>query len=147
VVRTKLRKAGIPEQWLEDLVQTVFLTALGKRTIPRGHSPLRRWLMDIARKHAANWRRLHRRFYEVISFECLREEPIDPAVDVERSFMVAEGVGRLEPEERDVCLVYADGASWREVAEAWGVCKARAHAVGAPLVRRARKKLLEDVGQ
>jgi hypothetical protein len=83
----------------------------------------------------------------VISFEWLREEPIDPAVDIERSFMVVEGVGRLEPEERDVCLLYADGTTWCEFAAEWGVCKSRAHARGAPLVRRAREKLLEDVGQ
>jgi RNA polymerase sigma factor (sigma-70 family) len=124
-IRVKLRKAGVPQVWLEDLTQSVLLTWLQKG--PRGPvSRERRWLLEVARKMAANWRNRHARFYEVLGAEDLLE-PADERIDLERQTMVREALATVPPWERAVVEALAEGCVLSELAERFGVTKSGVH--------------------
>src|SRR5690349_18311560 len=76
-ISRKLRKARVPDAWVDDLAQSVLLTALQRGTRGLEGRGLLRWLLEIARKKAANWHRLYSNFYEVTSLDDLDKEPVD----------------------------------------------------------------------
>jgi RNA polymerase sigma factor (sigma-70 family) len=139
-IRCKLRKLGIRRAWLDDLTQSVLLTAVRKGA-PRDPREERRFLLEIARKHAANWRRLHCHLYKTVSLEALKDEPIDETTDIELQMLVREGLGRLSPEEREWVEAFGAGESLREIGRERGIPKSTVQVHSAQARMRAREEL------
>ncbi|UQA62935.1 RNA polymerase sigma factor [Polyangium aurulentum] len=131
-VRTKLRRLGLEGPDLEDMVQTVYAVA-GRRVakIPKDDEGSRRWLLDAARKHAANWHRLYRHTYETFDFEAIdraTSEPDDPEQYLELRDLVRRTGMRLDPVDREILLRHdLDGESLQEIARWLGLTKSGAH--------------------
>lgn len=125
----KLRRAGIPDDDVEDLAQSVFLAFCARA--PKGApSALRRWLCDAARKHAANYRQRHRHHYEVLvdSQELDQSPAPGPATDerYQRAHLAAL-IDALPGELPAVVRLHIEGHALSEVAEALGLPKSGAH--------------------
>src|SRR5690348_6306235 len=78
-VRARLRVAGIQGADLDELFQAVFSVVCRRLSIvPLDDEEAKYWLLDVARKQAANFRRLYRHIYEVVSTEIVEAAPEDP---------------------------------------------------------------------
>ncbi|MDC3985970.1 hypothetical protein KEG57_36155 [Polyangium jinanense] len=81
-ILARLRRLGIEGPALEDLLQDVFVIALQRQAkIPQDNDSARRWLLDAARKLAANFHRVYRHKYEGFrpdAIEAAVAEPEDP---------------------------------------------------------------------
>ncbi|UQA63222.1 sigma factor [Polyangium aurulentum] len=107
-VLAKLRRLGIEEPALEDLLQDVFVVAWRRHAkIPKDAAGARRWLLDSARKHAANFHRLYRHKYEELNpdaIEAARAEPADPEAHAELSNLVRSALRELASEDAELLL-------------------------------------------
>src|SRR5918992_547018 len=111
---------------VEDVVQEVFLAALGSLSQFAGTSGLRSWLLGIARHKVEDYyRRLLR---EPESIDVADEDPpvadppIEEIIDRERLEARTRGVLRQLPESYGVALLwrYWENRSVREIADATG---------------------------
>jgi RNA polymerase sigma-70 factor, ECF subfamily len=136
---------------VEDLVQEVFLSALGSLPHWSGASPLRAWLLGIARHKIEDHYR--RQLREPSSFDDEAEsvEPpadgplIDEVLDRERLEAKTHRVLRELPESYRVALLwrYWENRSVREMAEATG----RTEKAIERLLARARVRFRDLWGQ
>ena len=114
------------------MVQTVYAVANRRvATIPKDDEGSRRWLLDAARKHAANWHRLYRHTYETFDFEAIdraTSEPENPETYLELRDLVRRTGMRLDPVDREILLRHdLDGESLQEIARWLGLTKSGAH--------------------
>jgi RNA polymerase sigma-70 factor, ECF subfamily len=134
-VRAKLRRRGIEGVDLDELVQDVFCIAARRyKKIPKDDEGARRWLLDTARKHSANWHRLYRHTYEQFgqeAEEAIRNtsaEPEDPAAYFIRRDLVRRALSKIRPEDADILARHdLDGESLQELARWLGITKSGAH--------------------
>jgi RNA polymerase sigma-70 factor (ECF subfamily) len=132
-VRQRLQRLGIEEPELEELVQNVFLIALRRYSqIPKNGEDARRWLLDVARKEAANWHRLYRHTYEeVVDPEVLvavLAEPEDRENDIAERELVRLALMELGPVDLDVLRRHdIEGESLQVIADWLGLTKSGAH--------------------
>jgi RNA polymerase sigma factor (sigma-70 family) len=105
-VLAKLRRLGIEGPALEDVLQDVFVVAWRRYAkIPKDSAGARRWLLDSARKHAANFHRLHRHKYEELNpdaIEAAVAEPADPEAHAERGNLVRRALRELAGEDAEL---------------------------------------------
>jgi RNA polymerase sigma-70 factor (ECF subfamily) len=119
-----LRRFGVPEHALEDLVHDTFIIA--RRRLPelddRGAPTT--WLFVIARNVAANSRRAAIRSEKRAVHAPVGAAPLDPAAALERKqalATVAAFLGELDDDQREVFeLVDIEGLRSTEVAELLG---------------------------
>lgn len=142
-VRSTLRRLGVDGVEAEDLVQNVFLAAHRKRAkLPEDAESARRWLLDAARKHAANWHRLFRHQYEALGCdEHLLEivaEPADPEAYLALRDFVLRALDELNEAERGILVAHhVIGKSLSELHE--GRCVTRSGAYAQ--LQRAEKRM------
>ncbi len=121
-----LRRFGIAEEALDDVVQDVFLTAYRQLPTFEGRSTISTWIYGIARRVAADHRRN-------TSTRARREtptegvsgapsqaaDPFEQVLGAERAVRLATMLGELDPARREV-LILADieGMSGPEIADA-----------------------------
>lgn len=133
-VTSTLDRLGVAAVELDDLVQNVFVVALRRiAKIPTNAEGARRWVLDVARKQAANWRRLRRHRYEVLGGDDViakvAAEPIDPEAFLARRDVVWRALDKLDDDERRVLVRYhLGGATLSEIGELIGLTKSGAHA-------------------
>lgn len=143
-VKSTLRRLGVYGVEAEDLVQNVFLAAHRKRAkLPEDAESARRWLLDAARKYAANWHRLFRHQYEVLGFdEHLLEtvaEPADPEAYLVLRDLVLRALDELDEAERGILVAHhVLGKSLSELHEERRVTRSGAHAQLQRAERRMR---------
>jgi RNA polymerase sigma-70 factor (ECF subfamily) len=119
-----LRRFGIPEEALEDVVHDVFMIA--RRRLPEfdGQAASTTWLFAIARGVAANFRRARTRADKRRELAPVGRPPPDPELALERSRAIAwigEFLAGLPAEQREVFeLVDIEGLRGPEVAELLG---------------------------
>lgn len=131
-VLAKLRRLGIEGPALEDLLQDVFVVAWRRQAkIPKDAAGARRWLLDSARKHAANFHRLYRHKYEELNpdaIEAARAEPADPEAHAELSNLVWSALRELTCEDAELVWRHEIAAeSLTELAVWLGLTKSGAH--------------------
>ena len=115
----------------DDLFQEILLAVWQALPAFRGDASERTWLYRIAHNVALTYRRKSRRARE-------REDPLDcamkdsrPSVDVRRLALV-ELVSQLPPEDRQLVILYLEGASANEIEKITGI---RAGTVSVRLTR------------
>jgi len=147
-VRTKLRKSGVSGADLDDLTQSVFSTASRRAaSIPRDDEQAKRWLLDMARKQAANFRRLYRHTYETSDMRVVREAKAKPEETEEHYAgceLMRKTVDDLGEEEREILLRHdVFGDSLREIAQRFGMTKSGAHI----RLHQARERFIAKYGE
>ena len=113
---------------VDDIVQEVFLAALGSLSSFLGNAPLRSWLLGIARHKVEAYYRQRLREPEPLGDCRADSEPatdgrlIDERIDRERMEARTQRVLRQLPESYGVALLwrYWEGRSVRDMAEATG---------------------------
>lgn len=136
---------------VDDIVQDVFLAALGSMSSFLGNSPLRSWLLGIARHKVETYYRQRLREPEPLADSGHASEPaaadmlIDDLIDQERSKAKTQRVLRQLPESYGLALSwrYWEGRSVREMAEATG----RTEKAMERLLARARARFKQLWGQ
>ena len=131
-VLAKLRRLGIEGSALDDLLQDVFVVAWRRYAkIPKDVAGARRWLLDSARKHAANFHRLHRHKYEELNpdaIEAAVAEPADPEAHAELSNLVWNALRELACEDAELLWRHeVVGESLTELAVWLGLTKSGVH--------------------
>jgi RNA polymerase sigma factor (sigma-70 family) len=132
-VRSVLRRLCDDEATVDDLHQNVFICAYRRRAkVPSDSALAKAWLLDAARKQAANWRRLARHAYEVIDLEAVMKaaaEPEDPQAHAELCDLVRCALFELEEGEREVLVRHhVVGETCEELGGGLGLTKSGAHA-------------------
>jgi RNA polymerase sigma factor (sigma-70 family) len=140
----RLRALGVFTPDVPDLVQGVFLVALRHADkLPREAEDEKAWLLAVARKLAANWRRCYRHAREVKDDEASAAalgEPEDPEGVRAIEHLVRAVLGRMTPEDREVLVLRElGGASWKTIAVRMGWSRSYAHQRGVT----ARKRFVE----
>jgi RNA polymerase sigma-70 factor (ECF subfamily) len=113
---------------VDDIVQEVFLVALGNLSSFLGNAPLRSWLLGIARHKVEAYYRERLREPEPLGDGCGDPEPatdgrlIDERIDRERLEARTQRILGQLPESYGVALLwrYWEGRSVRDMAEATG---------------------------
>lgn len=142
-VKATLRRLGVADAELDDLVQNVFIVAQRRvAKVPKDAEGARRWILDTARKLAANWHRLYRHHYEVLGCDQLVSEtpaePTDPEAYLAARDLVWCALDALEePERRILVLYHLGGQSLGELGKQLGLTRAGAHA----RVQRAERRM------
>jgi len=119
-----LRRFGVPDDALEDLVHDTFMIA--RRRLPEfdGQAAPTTWLFAIARNVAANSRRARVRSDKRAVLVPIGTAPLDPEHALERKqalAAVAAFLAELDPDQREVFeLVDVEGLRGPEVAELLG---------------------------
>jgi RNA polymerase sigma-70 factor (ECF subfamily) len=132
-VKAILRRLGVDGPEVDDLVQNVFLVAQRRiARLSKDADDADRWILDVARKQAANWRRLYRHHYEVLGGDELVAEavaePEDPEAQLALRDLVRRALGALDESERQILLRHhVNGESLAELGERLGLTKAGAH--------------------
>ncbi|UQA57130.1 RNA polymerase sigma factor [Polyangium aurulentum] len=131
-VLAKLRRLGIEGPALDDLLQDVFVVAWRRQAkIPKDAADARRWLLDSARKHAANFHRLYRHKYEESepdAIEAAVAEPVDPEAHAELANLVWSALRELACEDAELLWRHeVVGESLTELAVWLGLTKSGAH--------------------
>ena len=132
-VLAKLRRLGIEGSALDDLLQDVFVVAWRRQAkIPKDAADARRWLLDSARKHAANFHRLHRHKYEELdphAIEAAVAEPEDPEAHLVVCDLIHNALGELDELTRESLVRHhVVGESLDELRARVGLTKSGAHA-------------------
>ena len=133
LVRSVLRRMGANAAELPDLVQNVFAAAHRRRAkLPQDAEGARRWLLDAARKLAANWRRLLRHHHELLGHpELLRNapaEPVDPEAHLVLRDLLFRALGKLDASERRILVLHhLHGEPLGELGKQLGLTKSGAH--------------------
>ncbi|UQA59966.1 sigma-70 family RNA polymerase sigma factor [Polyangium aurulentum] len=109
-VASVLCHLGVDSAEVEDLTQNVFVVAHRRRAkLPKDAEGARRWLLEAARKHAANWRCLFRHQYEVLGYELVLQavgEPEDPEAHLALRDVVFRALDQLDEPEREILVLY-----------------------------------------
>ncbi len=119
-----LRRFGVPDDALEDLVHDTFMIARRRLSDFDGRSAPTTWLFVIARNVAANSRRARVRSDKRAALAPVGTAPLDPDAAFERKealAAVATFLDALDPDQREVFeLVDVEGLRSTEVAELLG---------------------------
>ncbi len=120
-VRAELRRRGVGDASAEDLVQEVFLVVHRRHAeIPAEPNIAKQWLLESAKKHAANWRRLFRHRYEKLDMAAVANavaEPRDPEAHAALCDLVCRAFRKLAPPERElIARHHLCGESFSELA-------------------------------
>jgi RNA polymerase sigma factor (sigma-70 family) len=148
-VKATLRRVGVAAAEVDDLVQNVFVVAQRRVTkLPKDAEGARGWLLDTARKHAANWHRLCRHQYEVLGCdEIVNEtaaEPKDPEAQLALRDLVWRALDKLDDDERRALIGHhLGGQTMSELGKVLGLSRAGAYV----RVRKAEKRFRELVGR
>jgi RNA polymerase sigma-70 factor (ECF subfamily) len=134
-VRSTFRRLGVDGAEADDLVQNVFVVAQRRiAKLPKDAEGAKRWLLDTARKHAANWHRLFRHQYEVLGWdEPLDEievaaEPANPEAHLALRDLVRRAIGKLAKHDREILVRHlVEGESLEELAKQFSRSKSGAH--------------------
>jgi RNA polymerase sigma factor (sigma-70 family) len=132
MVRAKLRRLHVEPEDIDDLCQSVFEIASRKRKkIPGDLDDARGWLLDAARKLAANDRKLWRRKFEVRDARAIAAAiatPEDPEAFYCLQHVVRAALRALDPLAAALLVVHhVEGCSLSEIAKARGVSKSWTH--------------------
>jgi RNA polymerase sigma-70 factor (ECF subfamily) len=117
-----LRGMGVPDGFVEDALQDVFMVVLRRLPEFDGRHALRTWLFEIALRVASDHRRKHKRrhYHEPLSDD-LAHAAATPAEESERAETTRAVMSTLErlSEDKRMVLVLADleGLSAPEIAE------------------------------
>jgi RNA polymerase sigma factor (sigma-70 family) len=136
---------------VDDVVQDVFVAALASLHGFRGTSPLRAWLLGIARHKVEDFYRQRLREPEALAEPGEPTEPADEGLPIEeridraRAAEKAQRILRMLPESYGVALLwrYWDNRSVREMAEATG----KTEKAIERLLARARARFRELWGE
>jgi RNA polymerase sigma-70 factor (ECF subfamily) len=132
-VKAILRRLGVDGPEVDDLVQNVFLVAQRRiAKLPKEAEAAERWIFDVARKQAANWRRLYRHQYEVPGSDELVAEAVAEPADPEAHLALCDRVWRaleaLDESERQILVrYYLHGETLAELGKRLGLTKSGAH--------------------
>jgi RNA polymerase sigma factor (sigma-70 family) len=146
-VKAILRRVGVDGPEVDDLVQNVFVVAQRRiAKLPKDAEEAERWILDVARKQAANWRRLYRHHYEVLGGdELIAEavaEPADPEAHLVLRDRVWRALGKLDASERRILIGHhLGGETMEELGELLGLTKSGAYARLQRAEKRMRKLL------
>jgi len=133
-VTSVLRRLGIAAVEVDDLVQNVFVVAQRRgASLPKHAEGAKRWILDVARKHAANWHRLYRHRYEVLGLHDVitraAAEPIDPEAFLALREVVWRALEKLDDDERRVLVGHhLGGETMAELGDLLGLTRSGAHA-------------------
>ncbi len=121
-----LRRLGVRDADLEDLVHEVFLRVHSKLAQYDARRPIRAWLFGFAYKVAADHRRLARHHKEVLGDPSDKPDQASPAderlVVGERRALLAAALETVPIERRAVIVMHdIDGLPIREVADTLGL--------------------------
>jgi RNA polymerase sigma-70 factor (ECF subfamily) len=111
---------------VDDIVQEVFLAALGNLTTFLGNAPLRSWMLGIARHKVETYYRQRLREPETLADDHLERATegatMDELIDRERLEERTQRILKQLPESYSVALLwrYWENRSVREMAEATG---------------------------
>jgi RNA polymerase sigma factor (sigma-70 family) len=130
-VHARLLRAGIKGSALDDLLQLVFCIACRRSAdIPEDEEHARAWLLVVARKVAANWRRLYRHKYEVNDKNAVSSalaEPEDPEEDFAERDLVRRAFCKLGHDDAELLWRHVvEGVSLSEIGTSLGVAKSTA---------------------
>jgi RNA polymerase sigma-70 factor, ECF subfamily len=106
----RLRRLGVREADLEDLVHEVFIRVHARLTEYDSSRPIRPWLFGFAFRVAADYRRLSRHKLEVLGFSIEPADPVRPAdarmeASEERA-LVSAALECVELDRRAVLLMH-----------------------------------------
>lgn len=133
-VRTALRKVGIAGPALDDLTQRVFLISVERGVRAKA------WLVETARKTAANYRGLHRHFREHIELDTVMGAPSRPHDDIELRVQLNRAFRVLSRADQELLVRhFVLGETLVELQPILGLKKSRI----AVLVDDARRRFLE----
>jgi RNA polymerase sigma-70 factor (ECF subfamily) len=132
-VRARLRSLCGDGPEVEDLLQNVFVTVHRKYAkVPGAPELARAWLLETARKQAANWHRLYRHTYEVLDLDAVQvavAEPEDPEAHAALCNLVQRALCELDEDERELLVRHhVLGETCAELAAWLGLSKAGAGA-------------------
>jgi RNA polymerase sigma-70 factor (ECF subfamily) len=123
-----LRRLGVHERDLEDQVHETFLVVHRRLSEYDPSRPLRPWVLGIAYRRAADYRRLARHKREAL--DVLHEhEPTDASPGADERLAVSEDIALLQraletlaPERREVIVLHdLEGMLMSDIAELVGV--------------------------
>jgi RNA polymerase sigma-70 factor (ECF subfamily) len=119
-IKTFLRRLGLPDLWLDDAVQDVFIVAYALGGYQPGPATSKSWLGSIAVRVAANARRKHRRYAAVvIPIGDAPERVLRAHADGHQAPDVYKVLAALEAVDRDVLSrFYLQGQSCPVIASA-----------------------------
>lgn len=133
-VTATLRRMGVAAAELDDLVQDVFIVAHRRiANVPKDAEGAKGWLLDTARKLAANWHRLRRHRYEVLGWHHvianLAAEPADPEAYLVLRDIVRRALSKLKDDDRLILVLYhLEVESAEELGERFGLTKSGTYA-------------------
>ncbi|MDC0746055.1 RNA polymerase sigma factor [Polyangium mundeleinium] len=134
-VQAALRRFGVDGPDVEDLCQDVFVVAIRRGATSGG------WLVQTARKLAANHRRLHRHWREVIDLRAVRLASAAPEDGLARVHLRC-ALRRIKDEDRELLVRHVlGGETLAELAEGLGVSKSGVHGRLKRVCRALRKSL------
>jgi RNA polymerase sigma-70 factor, ECF subfamily len=144
----RLRRLGVPEADLEDLVHEVFIKVHASLADYEPSRPIRPWLFGFAFRVASDHKRLARHRVEVLGSSI---EPIDPASSadaqieaVQESALVEQALGSVPLERRGVLLLHdVDDIPVPAIARELGIPVATAYS----RLRLARQDLMGAVAR
>lgn len=137
-VCTMLRRKGIKGPAVDDLSQEVFVRALMRERVDG------LWLLETARRVAANYRRLHVHIYEVQEPEPnFIENTPGPPEDRDARLGVRRTLRGLTREQRELLVRHElEGVALHELAAEMGLSKSGMHFQ----VEKARAQFRHDYG-
>jgi len=132
-VRAKLRSLCGDGPEVDDLLQNVFIIAHRRYAkVPKAPELANAWLLEAARKQAANWHRLFRHTYEVIDLNAVLvavAEPEDPEAHAALCDLVRRALRELDPADRELLVRHhVEGETCAELAAWLGLSRAGAGA-------------------
>jgi RNA polymerase sigma-70 factor (ECF subfamily) len=142
VLRTARAFAATPDDQ-HDLVQEILVQLWHSTAFFNGQAKASTWTYRVALNKALNWQRAEKKHRA-------RQVPILEAAQIrapEEGFTLADleglyaAIRRLEKIDRSLLLLYLDGVSYRDMAEALGLSESN---VGVRL-NRAKKRLSEQM--
>ena len=120
-VIARLIKLGVCESEAEELAHEILLAYVRKPRAPMSRRTVRQWLRSAARKKAANWRRLARHRFEILTSPDALDALAHNAATVPDAptELVAwrVQVQRIPPKERAAYLLHVEGCTTREIAD------------------------------
>ncbi|UQA55549.1 RNA polymerase sigma factor [Polyangium aurulentum] len=144
-MKAALRRLSIDGVDADDLVQNIFYVAHQRSAkLPQDAEGVKRWLLDVARKHAANWHRLSRHQCEVLGRHELvigaAADPADPEAHLALRDIIGRALGKLDEDERRILMLHhMGGATMQELGELLGLTKSGAHVRLRTAEERMRK--------
>ena len=122
-----------------DIVQDVFISLFDKLDTGIVILHLNSWLYRATLNKCVDDARRQKRFRTIESLKDYRIE--EPADNQETAAIINQALSRLKPNEKSIVVLYSEGLSYKEIAEAAGV---RFSSVGKTL-QRTLEKLGEEL--